>query len=556
MSFSKTIFTYFKSTLSRVGALIRRYSNKRTGVAFLVVLVFLGFGLAKGVLSKGADTDFVAAQRQVTTVPAGAISQLESVFETTGEVTSQIQGDLRAQRTGIITRVHATVGDTVSAGSIIVSIENASERASVAQAQAGVAQAQASLNKVQGGTRNEQLAVFAASTVNATQTLNESLIASKNVLLNAYAATDAAFVGGVDSMFRDADGANPQLLFVSTNNSQVISAEHSRFLLQAIIDRHSQAATRVTLLDATALRSEINTVEQEIFRIKTSLDNLIAAIDGAVASASISISTISGYKTTANAARSSILATLSTLSSARGALNGAESTLTIAQENESQGVSGAQQEDIDVAQAQLDSAKASLAQAVAQLEDTRVRAPVSGIITILTVDPGDFVSAFQDVGLVANNGALEVVTFVSPAAITRISTGGRARIDSTYEGIVTSISQGIDPLKRQVEVHVALVASDVALTHGSRVVVKFLSSAEEIKSPTTVILIPISALKLIGSDAFVFSVNSVNSLTAHKVELGAVIQESIEIISGINTSTRIVIDARGLNEGDTVLVEN
>ncbi len=553
---------FILSMFRRVRALVARYLNKRTGAALLVVVVFLGFSIVKGLLSNGTDESAKAIFREVSTAPAGLVSQLEAVFETTGEVRSQTQGDLRAQRSGVITRVFKSVGQRVSAGTIIATIENASERASVAQAQAGVAQAQANFNKVRGGTRDEQLAVLSATTVGATQALEEAQIAAKNTLLNAYATTDAAVVGGADSLFSDADGANPKLKFISTKSSQALTAENARLILQATIDRHVLVTTRVALLDAPALRTELNTVERELTKIKNFLDNLATAVDGGVISASVSSTALSNYKTTVSNARSNILGTLSTFSSARGSLNGAQSALTVAEENQSQGVTGAQLEDIEVAQAQLDSAKAALAQAVAQLEDTRVRAPVTGVVTILTIDLGDFVSAFQDVGLVANEGSLEILAFVSPSAVERLAVGGSVFVDRNYEGVITSIALGVDPVKRQVEVRIALVSEDASLTNGSRTTVEFLNiDTQEIDlssnqpGETTPILIPISALKLVGSDAFVFTVNASDStLVAHQVELGAVVQASVEIVNGITRETAIVLDARGLNEGDIVVV--
>ncbi len=551
------ISAYTTMPMTRTRAFVRRYSTKRTGIALLVIVIFLGFGIGKSVLNSDEDSETAVVPRQVTTAPAGLVSQLESVLETTGEVQSQTQGDLRAQRAGVITSVNARVGQQVRAGTIIASIENAFERASVAQAQATVAQATASFNKVSGGTRDEQLAVLKANTVSALQSLNETTASARNTLLSAYAASDAAFSGGIDVFFSNPDGANPKLTFVSTNSSQATAAEHGRFILESTINRHAAASEDVSTLSTAEVRIEIDVLEKEMIEIKSTLDNVISALDGAVTTASITATTIASYKATASAARTSILGTLSSLSAARGALNGAQTALTVAQENESQGITGAQQEDVEVAQAQLESAQATLAQAVAQLENTRVRAPVTGIVTILTIDKGDFVTSFQDIGLVANDNALEIETFVASNAIDRIAVGGRALINRKHEGVITSIAPGVDPVKRQIEVRIALVADDVPLTHGSRVSVEFLNLASQnISEDDTKILVPIASLKLVGDDAFVFIVTEESTLEAIAVELGSVVQSSIEITSGITRDTEIVLDARGLAAGTTVIVSN
>lgn len=547
---------FIKRIFKNVRARATRYTNKRTLVAAGIVGAFLLFAIVKAIIGGGSAAEDEVAIRQVTVAPAGLVSELNAVFESTGEVKSQAQGDLRAQTAGIITYVNARVGQRVTAGTIIASIENASQRASVAQAQAGVAQAEASFEKVKGGTRTEQLAVLAATTQSAQRSLDEAVTSVRNTLLSAYTTTDTSFTGGVDEIYNDADSANPELVFNSRNNAALIASEHARFLLQATIERHAAASTRTSLLDAEALRTELEKVEDEFFVMKETLDEIITALDGAITSASVTSANITAYKTTANAARTSVLSTLTSLSSARSTLNNAENALTIAKENEAQGVTGAQQEDISAAEAQVESAQATLAQAIAQLEKTRVRAPVTGVVTILTVEPGDFVSAFQDVGLVANNGALEIQTYVSSNAVKRISVGAPALVDGAYEGVITSIAPGIDPVKRQVEVKVALVSDEVTLTHGARVTVKFLSAdtAVEPTEDTGALLVPISALKLRGDQSFVFTVTPENILKAIPVELGEVVQASVEVVSGLSRDTQIVLDARGLNDGDEVIV--
>lgn len=545
---------FIKSVLKKIRAFAMRYSNKGTAVALGVLVIFALIALTASFFGKGSAPEETKNERQVRLSTAGGIGGSTALLEVTGEVKSRTQGDLRTQSAGVVTQVNARVGQQVGAGAIIVSIENASQIASVAQAQASVAQAQASLSKTTGGTREQQLAVLASNTANARQAVEEAQISAKNTLRSAYAVTDSTFTGGIDVMFDDADSANPRLLFVTTNSSSATSAEHARFLLQATIDRHSKQASSALALSGDALRAELTTIEGELVTIKNALDSLNKALDGAVSDARISDSTIATYKATASSARSSVLSTLSTLSTARSALNNTQSALTVAIQNEEQGVVGAQQEDIALAQAQVDAAKAGLSSAYAALEKTRVRAPVSGTVQLLTVEKGDFVSSFEDVGLVANEGALEVQTFVSEAVVKRLSIGTPAVIGDVYRGVVTSIAPGIDPTRRQIEVRVAISDTTSNLTNGARTKVVFQEKNEDVSSEAQVIRIPISALKLIGSEAFVFSVSSDFKLIPHPVVLGEVVQSTVVITEGITADQLIVVDARGLNKGDTVTV--
>ena len=53
----------------------------------------------------------------------------------------------------------------------------------------------------------------------------------------------------------------------------------------------------------------------------------------------------------------------------------------------------------------------------------------------------------------------------------------------------------------------------------------------------------------------VFTVNENNILIAHVVQEGPLLGDSIVILEGITAEMEIVLDARVLNEGDTVVVE-
>ncbi len=545
-----------RTTLLGIPSRLRGMINRRRVIALTIIAAFVLVAAANAIVRSGDPAETETPTRSVTVRQAGALAGAGAQLVTTGEVKSQAEGDLRAKQAGLITSVSVGVGDRVAAGRIIATIENATERASVAQAQASLSQAQASLNKVAGGTRDEQLAVLEANTESAREALAEARVSAANTLLSAYAATDSALSGGVDAMFTDPDGPNPSLAFDSTRGAQANEVEHERFLLQSVVERHAEADAAVNTLAADALITEIATVEEELLRIKGFLDTLITVVDGAIETAEVSATTISTYESTATAARTNILSARSSLSTSRGALRSAQSAYTVALQKQQEGVTGAQQEDIDVAAAQVEQAQASLAQAYARLENTYIRTPVTGTVTTLSIAAGDFVTSYQEVGLVANESTLEVVTFVAPEAATRLRVGGTATVANTYDAVITSIAPGLDPVTKQIEVRVALSDTDVTLAHGTRTEVAFATAvADTDQQADTPLLVPISALKLTGAGAFVFSVAD-GVLVAHEVTLGDVIGTSVEIEGGITALTTIVTDARGLNEGDDVVIRS
>lgn len=541
-----------KERLSRFLARARRYATKRTAIAVAILIAFLGFAIVKSIQSKSAAQDEAPTIRVVEIATLSSLSSNGSVIDVVGTVKSKNQADLRAQRAGVINYIGASVGDFVPAGTIIASVENDSERASVQLAQAGVAQAQAQLNKVVSGARTEELAVLGANTEGAEQALQEANTGARNTLLSAYTTLSSVFEGGVDAAFSDADGANPELRFTSTNSTAALSAKHERFIIEgSILGTLDTRITRARVLTEEALLAELTKTEADAQKVRTFLDSLITALDGGVTNASITSANITTYTTAATTARTNILTTLTSLSAARSSINSARNAFTVAQESEDQGVSGARQEDIEVAQAGLDSARASLAQAVASLEDTRIRTPVSGTLTTFTLERGSFVTSFQNVGVVANQGALEVVFFVPSDEAAQLGAGDVVLVDGTYEGVITSIAKGLDQTRRQIEVRVGLSTTTRELPNGKSVAVT-LPNTNDSTGALEITQVPISALKLVGDEAFVFTIGEENQLIAHTIEIGEVNNTHVQIDSDLPTNAFIVVDARGLNEGDEV----
>ncbi len=68
----------------------------------------------------------------------------------------------------------------------------------------------------------------------------------------------------------------------------------------------------------------------------------------------------------------------------------------------------------------------------------------------------------------------------------------------------------------------------------------------------TEVIIPITALKVETDRIVVFTVSDEGRLVAHPVTEGPLLGSNILIKEGVTSDMEIVIDARGLNEGDEV----
>ena len=162
------------------------------------------------------------------------------------------------------------------------------------------------------------------------------------------------------------------------------------------------------------------------------------------------------------------------LDDARARSDMAEAALRAAEENYQLVLAGPRPEEIDQARAQARQAEAALRYAQAMLENTVIRAPVSGTILNRFVDPGEMVTT----GFTSERGArqalvnmadlrdLQVELDIAEADIAKVERGQPAAIrpdaypDRTYRGRVEFISSVGDRQKATVKVKVAVLEPD------------------------------------------------------------------------------------------------
>jgi RND family efflux transporter MFP subunit len=205
------------------------------------------------------------------------------------------------------------------------------------------------------------------------------------------------------------------------------------------------------------------------------------------------------------------------------------------------------------ADAQVKQAQGAYNAALSRLEKTVIRSPITGTLNSLSIQTGDFVSQFTEVAVVSNNGALEVLSYVTEEDAKRIQVGAEVMIDNKVKGIITRIAPAIDPRTKKIEVRIGIEDSKASLINGQSVRATI---TKNVKTTTTnsIIKIPLSSLKLTPNGAFVFTVSTSSTLVPIAVHEGAILGEEIQIISGLTGAEEIVTDARGLKSGMTVTV--
>ncbi len=522
-----TIMRVFRTALNWISA--HKFLSAAI-VLGIAVLLFLRAGGAEEIVESPEHT------RSVSLALVSALSSDITPLPTVGEVVASTEADLRAEAGGRVTSVNVELGDRVGAGNILIETENSSQRAALLQAEGALDAARASLAKVQSGTRSEQLA-------NLGSTLDSAQGSALTTLLAAYAAVDSAVRDTADDMFTGVELGQINFTIATANQQTELSLEQHRGRLATVLARHD--AVSPSLAKGPNLVVELKTTEAELRDVRQFLDTLLSALSDAIVTDAADETDIATFRAAATAARTAITASLS-------AVLGAQNAIDIASNNLEQGVVGAQAEDIAAAEATVKQVQGSYNATLAALEKTRVRTPIAGTVTNLTVSEGDFVGAQSQVAIVSNNGALEIITYVSELERTQITPGAVVLVDRQFEGVVTRVAPVIDPVTRRVEVRVGLTGEH-SLSSGSTVKLEIARSSSSATAAGT-LSIPVSAVKLEAERAVVFTLEN-GILVGHPIILGPLLGDRVEILEGLDPTWSIVLDARGLKEGQAVIAE-
>ena len=533
-------FPVVQQSLSLVRSLWKRFSasSRRTKIitgAVIVLVLLVGVVL----LRSGSNAQTGTALPTVTLASIASFGGGGSGVSVLGTVQSVSEADIQAQAAGTVRSVNTTLGATVPAGFVIANLDSAAASATVLQAQGGYDAALAA----------EKATVLQSQ--NSTGSFAEAQTSVRDLYASTYSSLDSALTGQVDTFFGPPSPVGPSLII-----SPLTTEDSLPRARQSIKDM--MAAWKATLPSASSADPQalLATMQKNLTTVSNFLndlgtlanDRLSGATPTQIASLTIARSTVSGL--------------IAAVSAARDVYNAKQTASEVGSVQASQSST-----DVSSAEAVVEQALGALRSAQAVYEKTVIRAPIAGTINFLSIHVGDYVNTNDHVATVARNNALEVVLYLSQNDRNRVGIGDTVTIEGSYKGIVTTISPALDPTTKQIEVHVAVSDSNATLVNGQSVQVTLpslptatVSAGSSTTVPatqattTSTTMLPLTAVKLLPNERDVFTVDAGGHLVAHKVDIGDVTGNSIQILTPLDPSLMIVTDARGFSAGDAVLV--
>jgi RND family efflux transporter MFP subunit len=212
-----------------------------------------------------------------------------------------------------------------------------------------------------------------------------------------------------------------------------------------------------------------------------------------------------------------------------------------------------------------------LAQARVQLDNTIIRAPFSGVITVKAAQPGEIVSPLSagggftrtGIGTIVDMDSLEIEVDVNESYINRVEPGQRVEAvlnaypDWKIPASVIAIIPTADRAKATVKVRIALGQKDARIVPEMGVRVSFLEDAKPADAAATAraVLVPQGALRRDGAQDIVFVVRE-GSVRRRAVSVGASLGGLLEIRAGVTAGDVVVIDGPAdLEDGSRVAIE-
>ncbi len=385
------------------------FLKTKWGIA-LIVAVVLGGGW--WVFGRGSG-----AARQFVTVTQGAITETVSV---TGNTTPIHSVALAFGTGGTVQNVYASVGDHVSAGALLASLNTSDLTAQLQQAQASVDAQTAKLAGLQAGSRPEDIASAKAAYDKSVQDLANLYASVSDVDTDAYAKANDAVRTQLSAFFSNADTDSVTLTFSTSNFQTQTDSQSGRFVVGQSLNAWYASLPALSTDSETQVDAAIQDALRRLGTVSSFLNTVGTAVNSAT---NLGATTAAAYKADVVAALTEVNTAIKNLNTV--AQNISSQKLTVAQLNAQYQLkqAGSTSQDIAAQQAEVENAQASVASINAKLQNAKIIAPISGVVTQFDAKAGQIATAGATLVSIISDQSFEVDADVPEIDIGKVSVG-------------------------------------------------------------------------------------------------------------------------------------
>ncbi len=508
-------------------------------------LSFISFGVV-GLIAVGGFVYYALATRTPNQSWVSPI--VRPIVETvtaSGTVEPAQNPNLAFQSGGKVAVVNVSVGQTVSQGQRLASLDLSVLSAARAQAVANLNAQKAQLAQLQVGPRTVDVTAKQTTVDQANATLTNLYSSIPANIAQAYDKSFSGVSGATDVLFSQPNTTNPTLAFSTTNSQTAVDATTARTTV------NTELATWEHETNTLTNASTPQTIEEALARSITHLsvvrsycDTLLKALSSATPSGALSQSTLTAAQTSVGGLRDSVNGQILSLQSLQQQLTSSKLAVRSATDALNQVTAGATPEAIAAQQAQVAAAQANVENVDAQIANSTVVAPFTGTVTSVAVKSGQIVGPNTVAVSLTPESTLQVEVYVSEIDMAKLSVGASADVTLDAYGssrifpahIVTidhsrSTANGTSAYK----VTLQFASNDPAIATGMTANASILAA-----SKTGALTLPRSAIIENGTNTFVL-VSSGSGTTQRPVTLGIVGTSTVEIVSGVTADDKVLM---------------
>lgn len=391
----------------------------KRGIIVLLVLVVLG-----GALAGGWWWVRSAPQQVVDFLVGGGLKEdrAQAFVAAVGGTTEQVKeepslaasGSIEGVEVAIVSEfggrieaIYAGEGDEVQAGQALVQFDTSLLEAKLAQARAGVSAAEANLASVRAGSHPAEV------------------LAAEAALQQAIAQREAARTAweGVQAVLD-----HPQEI-----DAQIVQARGQVDLAQTKIEQ-ARAQIAAAEVERDRYRARGSMQEKYLYQVgEHQVQAAYAALEAALAEKEGAQRTLRALR----ALRDQPLAILSQLHQAEGQYNLAAAGVGVAGAKVNELKAGPTSEEVAVAEAQVEQARAAVGALETQIAMMRLEAPMDGVVTSRSSQPGEAAVAGVTLLTVANLDEVRLTIYVPEDQLNFVFLGQHVEVEvDSYPGRV------------------------------------------------------------------------------------------------------------------------
>ncbi|MEK7628770.1 MAG: HlyD family efflux transporter periplasmic adaptor subunit [Patescibacteria group bacterium] len=372
---------------------------------------------------------------------------LERFVTFSGTVVPRERVELAFERSGRISRINVSVGDTVKRGASIATLVADNAYAALQQQEAVIRTKEADLAALRRGSRPEEVAVKSAEYENAVQSSAETEKALRDELNDAFATADTELHHTIDQLF-DSPRTLPHLKYPGPDSNldarirserleledlmkswrADVQAIQSNALFSQTFNRTASVAALAVVATEPSLEEMTDKTRDRLARLFEFTNVLSTYIHSVTENAALTEQALEDHRTGIAAARAAITTATSALNTARK--NNADARALVVVRKASLRVAevGASAEDIRAQEARIDAERARARELAGELRKYTISAPFESVVIERLVEQGEISTAGAHAFTLDSTGHLEIEARVSELDIISIKPDATAEV--------------------------------------------------------------------------------------------------------------------------------